>query len=552
MRRLPPAFPPDLALSRRELLQVALSTAAAATAAPAMAAAAPVAPALASNPFRLLGVASGDPIPTGVVLWTRLALDLADTDRWGLAADAYRVSWEVRPAEQPQARPLRSGIATAAREKGYAVHVEVAGLLPARSYAYRFRIGDFEATGFTRTAPRADLLAERLRICFCSCAEYENELYFVYDAIANEKPDLVVHLGDYIYEESYDRFFKKGQDTRARRLQFDREQPLTTLAQYRRRYAEHKTDPMLQRAHAAAPWIVTWDDHEVANDYAAGNSAEQGEQGFLARRIAAYRAYFENMPIRLSTLPVREGRRQLYRRLGFGRLINLHMLDERQYRDPQACRFDKLPGGKNVGLADCPSLESNRTMLGAAQEKWLEAGLTGSKARWNVLAQGVMFAHLETRGDPRLGGKRQDPHMWNDTWSGYLPARQRVIDLMARQRTRNPILLSGDIHAHFVNRVFRDWKKPGADLVAPEFVTAAVSSFVRDLTPIVADTANKDVVAFSDMKSHGYVSCEVTPAAFEATLVRITDKDRAKGAATADRSVRYRVTHGDPEPRRVE
>ena len=497
----------SLFTTRRTLLRQALLAAAASMLIPVRLALAHAATKLKADPFKLLGVASGDPTANGVVLWSRLALDLADTERWGLEADAYRVSWEVRPAGQATARPVRSGTAIAAREKGYATHVEVTGLQPGRPYAYTFRIGGYEASGITRTAPRTDVMADKLRFAFCSCAEYEYELYYTYDAMAAEQPDFIVHLGDYIYEETYDRFFKPGSDPRPRRLRFDRDTPLRTLAQYRRRYAEHKTDPMLQRAHASAPWIVTWDDHEVANDYAAGNSADRDETGFIERRIAAYRAYFENMPIRLSTLPVREGRRQLYRHLPFGRLLSLAMLDERQYRDPQACSYDGLPGGKNVGLADCPGLERNRTILGAGQEKWLDALLTRSPARWNVLAQGVMFAHLETRRDPKLKG-RTDPHMWNDTWSGYLPARQRMIDLMARHRDKNPVVLSGDIHSHFVNRVFRDWKQPGVDPVAPEFVTASVSSFVRDLSNIVADERNKDVVAFYDNTSHGTTTPE--------------------------------------------
>ncbi|MFM9940264.1 MAG: alkaline phosphatase D family protein [Hyphomicrobiaceae bacterium] len=537
--------------SRRELMRWALHIAAATASLPAPLLAQPAASAPKADPFAMLGVASGDPTATGVVLWCRLALDLADTERWGLGANAYRVTWEVRPADKPNAPPLRAGSAIAAREKGYAVHVEVTGLAPAQSYAFRFRLGAFEASGLTRTAPRPDVMTDKLRFAACSCAEFEYELYYVYDKIADEKPDFIVHLGDYIYEETYDRFFKPDKDPRSRRLRFDRDAPLTTLAQYRRRYAEHKSDPMLQRAHAAAPWIVTWDDHEVANDYAGGNSADRDETGFLARRIAAYRAYFENMPIRLSTLPVREGRRQLYRHLSFGRLLGLSMLDERQYRDPQACRFDNLPGGKNVGLTDCPQLTSNRTILGTAQERWFEGVLTRSPARWSIIAQGVMFSHLETRRDPRLKGQRTDPHMWSDTWSGYLPARQRMIDLLARHKQKNPVLLSGDIHSHFVNRVFRDWKQPGIDPVATEFVCASVSSFVRDLTPIVSDDANKNVVAFYDNASHGYIMCEVTPSAFEATMVRITDKDRATKTAKADRSVRFRVETGKPEPVRV-
>ncbi len=536
--------------SRRDLIRHALVLAATGVAAPTHALGAPTPLKLASDPFKLLGVASGDPTATGVVLWSRLALDLSDVERWGLSADNYRVTWEVRPAGQLKGRPLRSGVALAVREKAYAVHVEVGGLLPARPYAYTFRIGDFEASGLTRTAPAPGVLADKLKFCFGSCAEYEYELFFAYDQMAKEQPDFIVWLGDYIYEETYDKYYKTGADPRARRLKFDRDEPLRTLAQYRRRYAEHKADPMLQRAHAAAPWIATWDDHEVANDYAGGQSAIPDEKDFIARRVAAYRAFFENMPIRLSTLPVRENRRQLYRNLGFGRLLNLSMLDERQYRDPQACRFDKGSGGKNLALADCPQLESNRSILGGGQEKWIEQVLARSQSRWNVLAQGVMFAHLETRRATK-DKSRTDAHMWNDTWSGYLPARQRMIELLAKHKAKNPVVLSGDIHAHFVNRVFRDWKKPGADLVAPEFVTAAVSSFARDLTNIVSDEKNKDVVAFYDAKSQGYVSCEVTPQAFEATMVRITNKDRAAGTSTVDRTAKFRVEHGKAEPKSV-
>lgn len=542
----------DLA-SRRDLMRHALLIAAAGASSPAAALAAPAPAKLASNPFSLLGVASGDPGPTSVVIWARLALDFADTERWGLSADSYRVAWEVRPAGESKARPLRSGTAIAAREKAYAVHVEVGGLQPGWPYAYTFRIAGFEAGGITRTAPAPGVLAEKLRFCFGSCAEYEYELFFAYDQMAKEQPDFIVHLGDYIYEETYDRFFKPGTpDPRARKLKFDRAAPLKSLAEFRRRYSEHKSDAMLQRAHAAAPWIVTWDDHEVANDYASGNPAGKDDdpKDFLQLRVAAYRAYFENMPIRLSTLPVRENRRQLYRNLPFGRLLNLAMLDERQYRDPQACRFDGPSGGKNLPLADCPQLESNRSILGQGQEKWIAQVLTRSNARWNVLAQGVMFAHLETRRAAR-DKTRTDPHMWNDAWSGYLPARQRMIDLLAKHKAKNPVVLSGDIHAHFVNRIFSDWKKPGENLVAPEFVTAAISSFARDLTHVVSDERNKDVVAFYDAKSNGYVSCEVTPSTFEATMVRIKDRDRATGTSTADRSAKFRLEPGNPEPKPI-
>ncbi len=311
--------------SRRALLGSALALAAAGLTAPYCG---PVAASarLPKSPFTL-GVASGDPTPDGIVLWTRLALDLEDGARWGLSEEAYRLGWEVRDLEASGTPVVRSGTAIAARRNAYAVHVEVTGLRPGRAYGYRFTLDDHGEDGLTRTAPAPGDMPESLRFAFCSCAEYENAFHYAYRFMANAKPQFILHLGDYIYEQTYDEYYVRDggrgakpkpqgpavaqreeciegpSPDRKRKLKYDRVGKLRALAQYRRRYGEYKLDEDLKFAHKQCPFIVTWDDHEVDNDYAGTHSAVLDEENFTQRRMHAYRAYFENLPIRLSALP---------------------------------------------------------------------------------------------------------------------------------------------------------------------------------------------------------------------------------------------------------
>jgi alkaline phosphatase D len=558
-------------LSRRDLVHGALVLAAAGLTAP-FAGSIAAAPRLAKSPFTL-GVASGDPWPNGVVLWTRLALDLADGVRWGLSESAYGVDWEVRDLEAAGEPVVRRGTAVAAQRNAYAVHVEVAGLEPDRAYGYRFRLAGHEDGGITRTAPAPDAMPRKLRFAFCSCAEYENAFHYAYEFMAREdpRPQFIVHLGDYIYEQSYDQFYRRDysdparegckapQYNRARWLRYDRVGKIRTLSQYRRRYGEYKLDRHLQFAHRQCPFIVTWDDHEVDNDYAGAVSAAPEEEHFAERRIAAYRAYFENMPIRLSSLPVHMSRRRLYRHFDFGRLMRLYMLDERQYRAPQACPEPLRGGGRAMALSGCPEIEREvdakgrrREMLGREQEQWLASRLAGSEAAWNVLAQGVMMAHVDTRSDCQFASPRTEAHVWSDGWSGYMAARQRIVDLMHRHRARNPVVIGGDIHAHFVNRILKDWKDPqGSPAVAPEFVCTAVSSFVRNLEPLRAD--NRRSVVDLDCDHNGYVVCDVTRDDFQVSMMQVLPHARVPRIeeARAHAGLAYRVTAGDPEPRKV-
>ncbi|HRG04568.1 MAG TPA: alkaline phosphatase D family protein, partial [Acidovorax defluvii] len=291
------------------------------------------------DPFAL-GVASGDPTPDGVVLWTRLL-----PTQHGDLSDPFTVRWEL--ADDPAFRRIvQRGQATALPALGHSVHVELTGLAPARWYHYRFMLGDaISATGRTRTAPAADAMDAHLRIAFASCQRWEHGHYAAWRHLCADQPDLVLFLGDYIYE-----YASPPATTGLARVHALRH--ASTLADFRDRYALHKSDPALQAAHAACPWAVTWDDHEVQNDYAGAQG--KGSQGdpvaFLALRSAAWQAFYENMPLRAASLLAPDfGALQVYRRLRWGRLAQVHLLDTRQHRQWQACRPADPGGGAPPG-----------------------------------------------------------------------------------------------------------------------------------------------------------------------------------------------------------
>lgn len=532
--------------SRREILARASTLAAASVLAPPLVNPLEAKPRFNANPF-LFGVASGDPLPDGVVLWTRLAADLEDFETWGLAEPSYKLWWAVYDVETP-GRAVAQGDAVAAREKGYAVHVEAGGLQPGRRYSYRFWCGDEESPlGLTKTAPAAGADA-KLRFGFCSCSEYENEFFHAYRAMVEANLDFAVHLGDYIYEAPYEHFRIRAGRPTARRLRYDRYtdamEPIriATLGQFRRRYAEYRMDADLAEAHRVMPWIVTWDDHEVDNDYAALIPLKGDAAAFAVTRKNGYQAYFENMPIRLSPLPVAGDARQLYRRFDFGKLLRLHVLDERQYRAEQACK----PGGVLIDPAQCPELAAERHMLGAQQMDWLADGLKQSPALWNVLAQGVMFTPAD--------GRREDaepPKVWHDAWSGYPWAQGAVISLLEANAGKNPVFITGDIHSHWVTKVRRRMPdgKFGPTL-APEFVSTAISSSLNDRPD--AERRNADVVVFHNGKRHGYCLVEASAAEFKTTMVMMmTDARNPAVKPIADHSWAYKVEPGKPEAVRV-
>lgn len=399
-------------------------------------------PTLPAGLFRL-GVASGDPLPDGIVLWTRLAPD--PLHGGGMPARAVPVQWEISE-DSRFATGVRRGTAQARPEYGHSVHVDVRGLRPGRAYWYRFRAGgQISPRGRTRTAP--NWTVRGLRVALASCQNWQQGYFTPYADMRAQDPDLVVFVGDYIYEST--------PAASAVRRHEGTGEPYT-LAQYRNRYAQYRTDPDLQAMHAAAPWVVTFDDHEVDNDYAGEvpqDPDKQSHHAFAARLTAAYQAYYEHMPVRASAVPNGPHIR-MHRRLDFGLLARLNVLDTRQFRTDQATSQEG---------AQSPS----RTMLGAAQKKWLLDGLHGSPARWNLIASQIMMAET----DLQLG----EGKLWYyDAWDGYQVERNALLGEFAA--VRNPVVLSGDRHLTMISDLRRDFADPRSAVVGAEFVGTSISS----------------------------------------------------------------------------
>jgi len=455
-----------------------------------------------ANPFPF-GIASGDPAPDGVVLWTRL--DRSVLQRAGVHLDRVRVGWEIADDEGFR-QIVRSGTHLASPELGHSVHVEVDGLRAGRPYWYRFNSGgETSEVGRTRTAPGAGESLDRLQFAFVSCQSYENGYFTAFRWLAADDPDLVVHLGDYIYEVG-------GMRTPVRPLEFPDE--VFTVEQYRARYEHYKLDPDLQAAHAKCPWIVTPDDHEVSNDY-AGAISQYGMPAdeFLLRRAAAYQAYYEFTPLRRTSLPAGPNMR-LFRNVAFGRMAEFHVLDTRQYRSNQPCG-----GRQKPRCAD--ALSPTQQLMGAEQERWLTDGLRRSRARWNIIANQVMMAQLALRGADALTYSM-------DHWDGYVHERQRVLDFLARARPSNPIVITGDIHNNWVADLKLDFDDPSSPTVGAELVGTSISTGGDgdDSAGEDARRLNPHIRFFNNRR--GYVRCTLTRATLTAdfrTIPYVTRPD---------------------------
>jgi len=452
-----------------------------------------------SNPFTL-GVASGYPEATAVVLWTRLALE-PRAPGGGMPAAAVEVEWEVA-TDDAFRQIARRGSVYATPDWAHSVHVEATELMPSRDYWYRFTSGgERSIVGRTRTAaPRGEMPAE-FKLAVTCCQHYEQGHYAGYRAMAEENLDLVVHVGDYIYE---------GRGTSVVRSHDAPE--AVTLDDYRERYAIYKSDPHLQAAHAAGPWMLTADDHEVANDYAGLHLGDFEPALVLARRAAAYQAYYEHLPLPRRLVPS-GGRQRLYTQRSFGDLVTLCMLDGRQYRSLQAC------GGGDA--APCPELfAGQRTMLGAAQEEWLVATLGTSGTRWNLLGQQTLFAHFD-QGDG-------DEHRYRvDSWNGYPAARARLVDFLATRRAANPVILSGDIHAFLVNDVNARADDLGSPIVATELVATSISSQGPRQQGFDSWRPKNPNVHLARSDQRGYLRLDVRPDRLHADLIGVDDVTRA-------------------------
>ncbi|MCM2390986.1 alkaline phosphatase D family protein [Streptomyces albipurpureus] len=411
------------------------------------------------DPFTL-GIASGDPRPGSVLLWTRLAPRPYEPDS-GLPFRRLDVRWEV--AHDPGfTRIARRGSAIAHPELHHSLRVEVTGLGHDRTYYYRFRAGPWiSATGRTRTAPAPGARVGRLRLAAVSCQAYHEGYFTPYRHLADDELNAVFHLGDYLYEHPV------NATGGARRLRgsplpahFNRE--TLTLEDYRLRYGLYRSDPDLRAAHAAHPFVLTWDDHETENNYADDSPGyPQPPEEFLLRRAAAYRAYWENQPLRIAQRPHGPDMR-LYRRLRFGRLAQFDILDTRQYRSHQAYGAGWHPPGPR---SDDPA----RTITGAAQERWLLDGWRNSRVRWHVLPQQVVFAR-------RRRSPVQPYTVSMDAWDGYPASRQRVLAGAEAAGVDNLLVLSGDVHVAYALDLQRDWDDPGSPTVGTEIVTTSISS----------------------------------------------------------------------------
>ena len=472
-----------------------------------------------SYPFTL-GVASGYPRPDGMVLWTRLMGDLGPA--------AIPVRWEIAE-DDGMRRIVASGTAAAEPEWAHSVRAEPRGLLPDRWYWYRFTAGDARSpVARTRTAPAADA-APRLRFAFASCQQYEQGWFTAHRLLAAEDLDLVAFLGDYIYESSWGRDHVRKHDAG---------EPYT-LAEYRARYALYKSDADLQKSHLAFPWILTWDDHEVDNDY-ANDRSEDGmpREAFLARRTAAYRAFFEHQPLPASMRPSGPDMR-IYTTLAWGRTADFHIVDDRQYRDPQVC--PTRPGGSTVvDPTACTAIaDPRRTMLGAAQEAWLERTLAQSGAAWNILAQQTLMAQL----DRKLGPERQ---FWTDGWDGYPAARRKLLSFLNEKRVRNPVVIGGDVHMHWVADLKPDFDDARSPVVASEFCGTSITSQAASQKMVDALMSEAPHMKYGRSDHRGYVRIAVAGGRLNAELIGL--ETVKKPESRADVLARFVVEDGRPGP----
>jgi alkaline phosphatase D len=470
-----------------------------------------------------LGVASGQPRPDSVVLWTRLMGP-------GLP-ERVPVRWEIA-ADEAFTRIVARGSEEAVEPNVHSVHVEAAGLEPDRVYWYRFEaLGQQSRIGRTRTAPAADAAPAKLDFVVASCQRWDAGHYAAWRHAAADAPDLVLFLGDYIYEYA----------SRPDALRRHAGGQVVTLADYRLRHAEHKGDPHLQAAHAAAPWLLVWDDHEVDNDY-AGFTGQTLQADFAAQRHAAYRAYWEHMPLPKAARPGSNGVMLMHGRLDWGRLARIHLLDNRQYRDLQSCPRPGRAGSNTVPLKDCAALsEPNRSLLGMAQERWLAEGWSLERP-WNLLAQQTLLSRFSwSEVDP---AKPDSGTYWTDGWDGYPAARRRLLDGVARRNVPGLVVLGGDVHAHYVSPVLEDYERPRGRALGAEFAGTSISSNGLAQERIDAARAFNPHVLHARSDQRGYLRFRMTRERLEADLQVIADVRDAASAASSQ--ARFVVEAGKP------
>jgi len=470
-----------------------------------------------SEPFKL-GVASGCPQPESVVLWTRLAPNPIDST--DLAKGAVEVKWEVA-SDEAFHKIVKSGIAVAPAAYAHSVHLEVNGLKPSSTYYYRFFAGDaVSPVGTTRTAPAPDSM-DPLAFSFASCQMYEQGYFSAHRFMAQEDLDLVVFLGDYIYEHSWG-----NNDVRKHEAG-----EAITLDQYRNRYACYKMDSDLQLSHKRFPWIVTWDDHEVSNDYAS-DQAEDLELNFLKRRADAYQAFYEHMPLPPSMAP-HNGDMRIYKAYDYGRMARFHVLDDRQYRDHQVSPKPGR-GGSDIVIDSPERHDPERTMLGFEQERWLDKSLKSSNANWDIVVQQTLMAQ----------GKFPDGKFWTDGWDGYPEARKRLLQSVKRDGSHDTIVIGGDIHAWTIADLKSDFDDPKSPIIASEFCGTSITSQSPSGQQTDLWMANNPHFHYANGDLRGYTTISLTKDKSEVALRTI--KSEKTPDTTISTVKNYIVKKGKP------
>jgi alkaline phosphatase D len=477
-----------------------------------------------AEPFTL-GVASGYPHAHGFSLWTRLA-PAPWLANGGMGEDRVPVRCEI--ADNEQFSSIRQSLDfDSAPEVAHSVHLDIDGLDPARSYFYRFLSGDaVSPVGRTHTLAADGTALDRYRIAFASCQNYEHGYFSAYRQLQRDQPDLVLFLGDYIYESQW------GSDPIRRHIGAE----AATLEGYRQRHAQYKLDPDLQAAHRSGPWVFAWDDHEVDNDY-AGEQSENLDPAFLLRRAAAYQAYFEHMPVPRRMFP-RGAEMRLYTHFDIGDLLRVYLLDDRQYRTPQAC--PRLNHHGSRVLSNCAELSNpEQTLLGRAQEDWLAQSFRSSRARWNLIGQQTLFAPMDE--DPGAGRGS-----WTDGWDGYPVARDRLLAQLKSSQLKNPVIAGGDVHAGIVAAVPGDPRDFESKPVASEFVATSISADARPQSYYDERRAENPHIRQIRSDQRGYTLLDFDTSAMRARMqvvsdVRVRDPEFLTQAS-------YRVEDGRPGP----
>jgi len=473
-----------------------------------------------------LGVASGDPNSDGFVIWTRLAPEpMSET---GGMNGPVSVTWQVAEDEL-FAKVIRAGITTATSDWAHSVHVEVSGLLPLRPYYYRFIAhGQTSPVGRSKTTPLYGANVDHLRFGIASCQHWEQGFFNAYNDMVAQDPDLIIHLGDYIYEASWGPQVRRQATTDA-----------VSLTDYRRIHAQYKTDPALQAAHAHAPWLFIWDDHEFVNDYA--NLEDENYmplEQVRTRRAAAYKAYYEHMPVRLRSQPKGEHMR-LYDYFYYGNLMTMALTDGRQYRDDQACQTDTDGGGRPVARETCPQFDDpKRSMFGKEQERWLMPSFARSGAQWEVLAQPTLFSRLFQKT------REGTPAAWNDGWDGYPAARNMLLKAVEQRQPKNFISIGGDMHSWWQADLKADYNDPNSKVLGSEFVTTSVTAHSYNYNNFQRMLPDNPHINFVDDRKRGYSLVDLTPDKWLLQMKETTSVYDPKAGAETVRA--YVVENGIP------